>query len=49
MTERAMSLWPNKGDHDPRPPVGAPYERLAPVEPARPAVPASAPAALRLG
>jgi cholesterol oxidase len=49
MTERAMSLWPNKGDPDPRPPVGAPYERLAPVEPARPAVPASAPAALRLG
>ena len=22
MTERAMSMWPNKGDDDPRPPVG---------------------------
>jgi cholesterol oxidase len=48
MTERAMSLWPNKGEVDPRPPVGAPYERVAPVAPAAPAVPDSAPAALRL-
>jgi len=49
MTERAMSLWPNKGDADARPPVGEPYQRVAPIPPARPAVPASAPGALRVG
>ena len=46
--ERAMSLWPNKGESDPRPPLGSAYERVAPVEPRNPAVPPSAPAALRL-
>lgn len=46
--ERAMSFWPNRGDPDPRPPLGSPYERLAPVPPRRPAVPETAPAALRL-
>jgi cholesterol oxidase len=46
--ERAMSLWPNKGEDDPRPPLGAEYERLTPVPPRHPAVPESAPAALRL-
>ena len=46
--ERAMSFWPNKGEQDPRPSLGAAYERLAPVAPQRPAVPESAPAALRL-
>lgn len=45
--ERAMSLWPNKGDADPRPPQGAPYRRLAPVPPRSPAVPGHAFAALR--
>ncbi|MFI6260814.1 FAD-dependent oxidoreductase [Micromonospora sp. NPDC051006] len=45
--ERAMSLWPNKGETDPRPPLGAPYRRLDPVAPRQPAVPAHAPAALR--
>ncbi|MFI2646487.1 FAD-dependent oxidoreductase [Micromonospora fulviviridis] len=45
--ERAMSFWPNKGEEDPRPPLGAPYRRLDPVPPKRPAVPAHAPAALR--
>ncbi|WP_426573145.1 GMC oxidoreductase [Aquihabitans sp. McL0605] len=49
LTERAMSLWPNKGEADPRPEVGAPYQRLAPVHPNAPAVPADAPAALRVG
>lgn len=29
--ERAMAFWPNRGDPDPRPPLGAAYERLAPV------------------
>lgn len=44
--ERAMSLWPNKGEPDPRPPLGAPYERVEAVRPTRPAVPEAAPAAL---
>ncbi|MEW9546811.1 FAD-dependent oxidoreductase [Nonomuraea sp. NPDC050783] len=44
--ERALSLWPNAGEPDPRPPLGSPYVRLAPVRPRRPAVPAGAPAAL---
>ena len=47
--ERAMALWPNKGDDDPRPPLGAAYERLDPVAPAAPVVPADAPGALRVG
>ena len=46
--ERAMAAWPNRGDPDPRPPLGAPYQRVAAVPPARPAVPAGAPAALRV-
>ncbi|MFI0792375.1 FAD-dependent oxidoreductase [Micromonospora rubida] len=45
--ERAMSLWPNKGEADPRPPLGAPYRRLEPVPPTHPVVPPHAPAALR--
>ena len=45
-TERAMSLWPNKGEPDPRPPLGTGYERVEPVRPQAPAVPAGAPAAL---
>ncbi|MYR62934.1 FAD-binding protein [Streptomyces sp. SID625] len=46
--ERAMSYWPNKGEADPRPAQGAAYERLKPVEPREPAVPAGAFGALRL-
>jgi len=46
--ERAMSFWPNKGEADPRPPLGEAYRRLDPVPPSRPAVPADAPAALRI-
>ncbi|MEU6390782.1 GMC family oxidoreductase [Streptomyces sp. NPDC046939] len=46
--ERAMSYWPNKGEEDPRPRVGAAYRRLAPVEPKNPAVPPEAFGALRL-
>jgi cholesterol oxidase len=45
--ERAFALWPNAGEPDPRPPVGEPYRRLAPVPPRRPAVPETAPGALR--
>jgi cholesterol oxidase len=46
--ERAFSLWPNKGEEDPRPVQGEPYRRVDPVPPKAPAVPAHAPAALRL-
>ena len=49
LTERAMSAFPNKGEADPRPPMGAPYRRLAPVAPREPAVPGDAPGALRVG
>jgi cholesterol oxidase len=46
--ERAMAMWPNKGEPDPRPPLGDAYRRVTPVPPAHPVVPAEAPAALRL-
>ena len=46
--ERAMAFWPNKDEADRRPPLGSAYERTAPVEPRHPAVPPSAPGALRL-
>jgi cholesterol oxidase len=46
--ERAMSLWPNKGEADPRPAQGEPYRMVDAVEPAVPAVPADAFGALRL-
>ena len=46
--ERAMALWPNKGEADSRPPLGAGYRSVAPVPPVAPTVPAEAPAALRL-
>ncbi len=45
--ERAMSMWPNKGEEDTRPVQGAPYRRIAPVFPHSPAVPAGAFAELR--
>ncbi|CAB4895813.1 MAG: FAD-dependent oxidoreductase [Actinobacteria bacterium] len=46
--ERAMALWPNKGEHDLRPPLGAHYQRIPPVPPRAPVVPEAAPGALRL-
>ncbi len=46
--ERAMSFWPNKGEFDNRPPVGAAYTPIAPIAPNQPMVPDEAPAALRL-
>jgi cholesterol oxidase len=48
LAERAMSLWPNKGDADSRPPLGSGYQRVMPVLPHRPVVPAGAPGELRL-
>lgn len=46
--ERAMALWPNKGQVDTRPPLGAAYRWVGPTPPRDPAVPAHAPAVLRL-
>ncbi|MFI6445497.1 GMC oxidoreductase [Kitasatospora sp. NPDC050543] len=46
--ERAMSMWPNKGETDPRPAQGEGYRRVAAVVPTRPAVPDGAFGALRL-
>ena len=31
--ERAVSMWPNRGEPDPRPPLGEPYVRVDPVRP----------------
>ncbi|HWG13361.1 MAG TPA: GMC family oxidoreductase [Streptosporangiaceae bacterium] len=46
--ERAMACWPNHGEADPRPSLGAVYQRVEPVPPRHPAVPAGAPGELRL-
>jgi len=46
--ERAMALWPNKGETDARPALGSAYAQISPVPPASPVVPESAPGALRL-
>ncbi|TDD06336.1 GMC family oxidoreductase [Saccharopolyspora terrae] len=46
--ERAVSFWPNRGEPDPRPPLGRSYQRLAPIAPHQPLVPTTAPAALDL-
>ncbi|QII04660.1 GMC family oxidoreductase [Rhodococcoides fascians A25f] len=46
--ERAMALWPNKGEPDKRPAAGSEYQEVAPTQPVRPVVPVSAPGALRL-
>ncbi|NIH82607.1 FAD-dependent oxidoreductase [Amycolatopsis viridis] len=46
--ERAFSFWPNKGEPDARPGQSQGYRRIQPVPPKHPAVPADAPAALRL-
>lgn len=46
--ERAISLWPNKGQQDQRPLLGSPYQRLDPIPPLHPVVPVEAPGALRL-
>jgi cholesterol oxidase len=45
--ERAMAMWPNRGQRDARPPLGEPYVRVTPIAPVAPIVPANAPAALR--
>jgi cholesterol oxidase len=40
--ERAFSFWPNKGEQDPRPLQGNPYQRIDWVKPNAPFVPAGA-------
>jgi cholesterol oxidase len=42
MAERAVAFWPNRGDADVRPEIGSRYERIEPVLPNAPIVPASA-------
>jgi cholesterol oxidase len=46
--ERAMSMWPNKGEADRRPALGSAYRRIEPIAPHRPVVPAEAVGALRI-
>ncbi|MER8184023.1 GMC family oxidoreductase [Kitasatospora sp. NPDC094015] len=46
--ERALSMWPNKGEPDGRPDQQEPYRPVAAVAPHRPAVPATAFGALLL-
>ena len=46
--ERAMALWPNKGEPDRRPALGSAYVRVGAVAPRHPTVPDAAPGALRL-
>ncbi len=46
--ERAMAMWPNRGEADPRPAPGQAYRRIAPIAPKSPIVPEAAPGALRL-
>jgi cholesterol oxidase len=46
--ERAMAMWPNAGELDPRPELGSAYTPIAPIPPVSPAVPGGAPGALRL-
>jgi cholesterol oxidase len=41
--ERAMAFWPNRGEPDPRPALGQPYQRLDPVPACWPAIPEHAP------
>ena len=36
--ERALALWPNRGEPDPRPPLGDPYRPVEPVAPRQPAL-----------
>lgn len=38
MAERALAMWPNKGQPDPRPPIGSEYTPVEPVPSLEPAV-----------
>ena len=45
LAERALALWPNNGEPDPRPALGRPYRSISGIRPSNPAVPAGAPGA----
>jgi len=38
MAERAMAMWPNRGEEDSRPALGSVYEPVSPVLPNNPSV-----------
>ena len=42
LAERAAAMWPNRGDPDPRPPLGDPYRPIPPVAPRQPVIPGEA-------
>ena len=46
--ERAFSMWPNKGEADPRPVQNSKYQRVQPVYPIKPFVPKGAVGELRV-
>ncbi|WP_277681702.1 GMC family oxidoreductase N-terminal domain-containing protein [Saccharomonospora azurea] len=46
--ERAMALWPNRGEADPRPEPSSSYRAITPVAPRHPIVPTTAVGALHL-
>ncbi len=46
--ERAFSMWPNKGESDPRPEQGSRYERVSEIAPVNPVVPSGSIGELRL-
>lgn len=46
--ERAVAMWPNKGEVDARPAMGEEYQQVQPIAPKKPVVPTAAPGALRL-
>ena len=48
LAERALAMWPNRNDPDSRPAPGSPYRPVPAVPPHHPAVPPTAPGALRL-
>ena len=41
MAERAIAMWPNNGDEDPRPPIATPYREVEHVRPDSPTVDAA--------
>lgn len=47
--ERAIAMWPNKGQQDPRPAQESGYQSIRPIAPQSPYVPADAPGAYRIG
>ena len=46
LAERAISLWPNCGEHDQRPKIGNQYRKLSRIAPRSPIVPVGAPGSL---